>query len=227
MPGMTISNKTVAAGLSAALAMAALAAWYVQRPVPRAELPCAQQQPGAFTASCLAQSQAAAARGERAAMAALAAYYDRRQPAEAMRWTRAAARLGEPRAISRVLAGCGAAGPFAAGEAQALLPLAPAMEALHFRLGGSCVPPDMAAARALSAAELLAEPDSEGLCKVAQRYATLRLSREGAQLDSQAAQALLAECARRRQVAAPVRQQADSLRQMLLREIKPLHISVD
>jgi TPR repeat protein len=225
---MKIPNKVVVVGLAAlAMMLAAVGAWYAQRPAPRAELACAQQRPAHFTAACLAQSQAAAARGERAAMAALAAYYDQRQPAEAVRWTRAAAKLGEPRAIGRVLAGCGETGPFAAAEAQALLPLAPAMEALHFRLGGSCAPPDLAAARAISTAELLAEPDSTGLCKVAQRYATLRLSREGAQLDSQAAQALLAECARRPQVATPVRQQADSLRQMLLREIKPVHISVD
>lgn len=209
------------------LVSAAGGAWYYQRLKERGSVPCAQQPPAQFSPTCLAQSQAAAARGDRTAMAALVQYFDKRQPAEALRWTRAAARLGEPAAISRVLSTCGEAGPFSAAEAQQLLPQAPQLEALNFRLGGSCAPPDMTAARAISPVSLLAAADGAGLCKVALRYGLLRLSREGSELDSQAAQQLLEECERRAQVPPSVRQQAGSVRQMLAREIRPVHISVD
>lgn len=209
-----------------AVALAAGAAWRYRLPA-RPAVPCAQQQPAQFSAACLAQAQAGAARGERAAMVALAAYFDPREPAQARRWTLGAARLGEPGAIARVLAACGAGKPYTEAEAQALLPLAPALDALHFRLGGSCAAPDMAAARALKAADVLAAPDGAALCKVAVRYGALRLSRAGAQLDAQAAQQLLAECERRTQVAPAARQEAASVRQMLAREIRPVHISVD
>ena len=225
---MKMQSKTIlAAATLLAVLLAGAAAWYQQRLQERGSLPCAQQQPSRFSPHCLAQSQAAAGRGDAAAMAALVQYFERRQPAEALRWTRAAARLGEPRALSRVLSACGAAGPFSAAEAQQLLPLAPEMEALNFRLGGSCAPADLALARALSPAGLMAAGDSAGLCKVALRYGLLRMSREGAQLDSQAAQQLLAECERRPQAPAALRQEAASVRQMLAREIKPVHISVD
>ncbi|WP_156401376.1 hypothetical protein [Duganella sp. Root1480D1] len=226
---MKIERKTMFAALAAVmfLATAAGGAWYYQRLQERGSVPCAQQPPAQFSPYCLAQSQAAAGRGERAAMAALVEYFDKRQPAEAIRWTRAAAKLGEPKAVSRVLSSCGAAGPFAVEEAQALLPAAPVLEALNFRLGGACAPADVAAARAVVPAELLAAPDGAGLCKVAVRFGMLRLSREGAQLDSQAAQQLLAECERRRQVPAIVRKEAETVRQMLAREINPVRISVD
>lgn len=229
MLGMKIERKTMAWALAAILvsATAAGGAWYYQRLKERGSVPCAQQQPSQFSPYCLAQFQAAAGRGERAAMAALVEYFDRRQPAEAVRWTRAAAKLGEPRAVGRVLSSCGKAGPFTVEEAQALLPMAPAMEVLNFRLGGSCAPAEVEAARAVVPAELLAAPDSAGLCKVAVRYGLLRLSREGAQLDSQAAQQLLAECERRQQVPAVARKEAEAVRQMLAREIIPVRISVD
>ncbi len=229
MPGMKIERKAWILLLAAALvlAVAAGAAWYRQRQAERGSVPCAQQQPSRFSPYCLAQSQAAAARGDRAAMAALADYFERRQPTEAVRWTRAAARLGEPRAVSRVLGACGEGQPFTVDDAQALLAQAAPLDALHFRLGGSCAPADMAAARALAPASLLAAPDGPGLCKVALRYGLLRLSRDGAQLDSQAAQQLLAECERRPQVPAAARQEAQAVRQMLAREIRPVHISVD
>lgn len=229
MPAMKSQRIALVLGVSAVLvlALSAGAAWYYQQSKGPAALPCAQQHPAQFTASCLAQSQAAAARGDRSAMAALVQYFDTRQPAEAIRWTRAAARLGEPRAVSRVLSSCGTGGPFTPEEAQALLPQAPAMEALAFRLGGSCAAPDMAAARAITPAELLSAPDGAGLCKVAMRYGLLRMTREGAQLDSQAAQQLLAECERRQQVPAAVRKEAEAVRQMLAREIRPVHISAD
>lgn len=209
------------------VALAAGAAWFVQRKAERGSVPCAQQAASQFSPYCLAQAQAAAARGDRAAMASLVEYFEKRQPAQAVRWTRAAASLGDPRAISRVLAACGDAKPFSVAEAQALLPQASAMEALNFHLGGSCAPVEMKAARNLQPAQLLAAPDSEGLCKVALRYGLLRLSREGAQLDSQAAQQMLAECERRPQAAAALRKEAEAVRQMLAREIKPVHISVD
>ncbi|WP_139232685.1 hypothetical protein [Duganella sp. CF458] len=232
---MKIERKTMACALAAVmlLATAAGGAWYFQRltererELERGSVPCAQQAPSRFSPYCLAQSQAAAGRGDRAAMAALVEYFDQRQPAEAVRWTRAAAKLGEPRALSRVLSSCGTAGPFTVDEAQALLPAAPALEALNFRLGGSCAPADMEAARALVPAGLLAAPDSAGLCKVALRFGLLRLSRDGAQLDSQAAQQLLAECERRQQVPAAVRKEAETVRQMLAREVNPVRISVD
>ncbi|MGW8392976.1 hypothetical protein [Pseudoduganella sp. HUAS MS19] len=225
---MKIERKTIALALGAVTVLAAAAAaWYCQRLQERGSVPCAQQQPAQLSPYCLAQAQAAAGRGDRSAMAALVAYFDRRQPAEAIRWTRAAAKLGEPKAVSRVLSSCGPAGPFTLEEAQALLPAAPAMEALNFRLGGSCAPADVAAARAVAPDELLAAPDGAGLCRVALRYGLLRLSRDGAQLDSQAAQQLLAECERRQQVPALVRKEAETVRQMLAREIKPVRISVD
>jgi hypothetical protein len=226
---MKSQHKALVLALAAALllALAAGGAWYLQRGKDGGGLPCAQQQPARFSPSCLAQSQAAAGRGDRAAMAALAEYFEQRQPAEAVRWTRAAARLGEPRAVSRVLAACGEGKPFSAGDAQALLAQAAPLEALNFRLGGSCAPADMAMARAVKPAELLAAPDGPGLCKVAVRYGLLRMSREGAQLDSEAAQGLLAECERRPQVAAGLRKEAEAVRQMLAREIRPVHISVD
>jgi hypothetical protein len=229
MLGMKIERKTMVVALAAVmlLATAAGGAWYYQRLKERGSLPCAQQQPSQFSPYCLAQSQAAAGRGDRAAMAALVEYFDRRQPAEAIRWTRAAAKLGEPRAVRRVLSSCGAAGPFAVEEAQAVLPAAPALEALNFRLGGSCAPADLEAARAVVPAALLPAADGAGLCKVAVRYGMLRLSRDGAQLDSQAAQQLLAECERRQQVPAAVRKEAETVRQMLAREINPVRISVD
>lgn len=229
MLDMKIERKTMLLTLAAVgvLALAAGGAWYQQRLKERGSVPCAQQQPAQFAPSCLAQAQAAAGRGERAAMAALVEYFEQRQPAEANRWTRAAAKLGEPRAVSRVLSACGVAGPFAIGEAQALLPVAPAMEALNFRLGGSCAPADVAAARAMAPAELLASPDGPGLCKVAVRFGLLRLSHDGAQLDSQVAQQLLAECERRQQVPAVVRKEAETVRQMLAREINPVRVSVD
>jgi hypothetical protein len=225
---MSNQRKILAVALAAVLLLAS-AAWYYQRFTERerGSVPCAQQQAARFSPYCLAQSQAAAARGERAAMAALVAYFDSRQPAQAIRWTRAAARLGEPRAVSRVLSACGAAGPFAPAEAQALLPLAAPLEALDFRLGGSCVAADMAAARAFSPADLVAVADSVGLCRVAVRYGLLRMSSGGAELDSQAAQQLLAECERRPQAPLAVRQEAESVRQMLAREIKQVRISVD
>jgi hypothetical protein len=218
----------VAAALGlAALALGAGALWYVRWQQQGAAVPCAQQQPARFSAACLAQSQAAAGRGERAAMAALAEYYWQRDPALAVRWTRSAAMQGEPASVARVLAACGEGKPFSAQDAQAVLAQAPAMEALHFRLGGSCAQPDIAAARALAPAALLAAPDSAGLCKVAVRYGLLRLSREGGQLDAQGAQQLLAECERRPQAAASARKQAYDVRQMLAREIKPVRVSVD
>lgn len=229
MLDMKIKRKTMAMALVAILVVSAAAggAWYVQRLQERGSVPCAQQQPSQFSPYCLAQSQAAAGRGDRAAMAALVEYFDRRQPAEAVRWTRAAAKLGEPHALSRVLSSCGKAGPFSVEEAQALLPMAPALAALNFRLGGSCAPAEVEAARAIVPAELLATPDSAGLCQVAVRYGLLRLSREGAQLDSQAAQRMLAECERRQQVPAASRKEAETVRQMLAREIIPVRISVD
>lgn len=210
-----------------AATLAAGGAWYYQRLQERGSLPCAQQPAAQFSPYCLAQAQAAAGRGERAAMAALVEYFEKREPAQALHWTRAAARLGEPRAIGRVLSACGAGRPFSVEEAQALLPQAPAMEALNFRLGGSCAPADIEVARTLQPAEMLAAPDSAGLCKVALRYGLLRMSREGAVLDSQAAQRLLAECERRPQAAPALRQEAQAVRQMLAREIKPVHINVD
>lgn len=226
---MKIPSKAMILALAAglALALAGGAAWYVQRLQDRGSLPCVQQPAAQLSPYCLAQSQAAAGRGDRSAMAALVEYFDKRQPAEALRWTRTAARLGDPRAIGRVLAGCGEGGQFAVAEAQALLPQAPALDALNFRLGGSCAAADMAAARAVAPAELLAAPDSAGLCKVALRYGLLRMSHEGEQLDSQAAQKLLAECERRQQVPPIVRKEAEIVRQMLAREIKPVHVSVD
>ncbi len=229
MLAMKIERKTIALACAAVmlLATAAGGAWYYQRLKERGSVPCAQQRPAQFSPYCLAQSQAAAGRGDRAAMASLVEYFDNRQPAEAVRWTRAAAKLGEPRAVSRVLSSCGAAGPFTVDEAQALLPAAPVLEALNFRLGGSCAPADLAAARAVVPAELLAAQDSAGLCQVALRFGLLRLSRDGAQLDSQAAQRLLAECEGRQQVPAAVRKEAETVRQMLAREINPVRISVD
>lgn len=229
MRAMKIERKTMALALAAVmlLATAAGGAWYYQRLKERGSVPCEQQPPSQYSPYCLAQSQAAAGRGDRAAMAALVEYFDQHQPAEAIRWTRAAAKLGEPRAVSRVLASCGAAAPFSVEEAQALLPAAPVLEALNFRLGGSCAPADVEAARAIVPAELLAAPDGAGLCKVAVRFGMLRMSRDGAQLDSQAAQQLLAECERRQQVPAAVRKEAETVRQMLAREINPVRISVD
>jgi|GEM_PF-1529296 len=228
LPMKTPSKAMILAMAGATvLALAAGGAWYYQRLQDRGSLPCAQQQPTQLSRYCLAQSQAAAGRGDRAAMAALVEYFDKRQPAEAVRWTRAAAKLGDPNAISRVLAGCGEGGQFAAAEAQAVLPRAPALDALNYRLGGSCAAADMAAARAVAPAELLAAPDSAGLCKVALRYGLLRMSREGEKLDSQAATQLLAECERRQQVPPIVRKEAEIVRQMLAREVKTIHISVD
>ena len=226
---MKIPRNTLVPVLTGAIAVALATggAWYYLRLKERGSVPCAQQAPSQLSPYCLAQSQAAAGRGDRSAMAALVAYFDTRQPAEAVRWTRAAARLGDPHAIGRVLAGCGAAGPYAAAEAQALLPQAAALDALNFRLGGSCVTADMAAARAVAPASLMAAPDGAGLCKVALRYGLLRMSQEGALLDSQAAQQLLAECERRQQVAPIVRKEAEIVRQMLAREVKPVRISVD
>jgi len=229
MLDMKIERKTMTLALAAVIVLASVAggAWYYQRLQERGSVPCAQQQPSRFSPYCLAQAQAAAGRGERAAMAALVDYFEQRQPAEAIRWTRAAAKLGEPRAVGRVLSACGAAGPFSVAEAQALLPAAPLLAALDFRLGGSCAPADLEAARTIAPAELLAAPDGAGLCKVALRFGMLRLSSEGAKLDSQAAQQLLAECERRQQVPAAVRKQAETVRQMLAREINPVRISVD
>lgn len=224
---MKNQRKAIALALAAVLALSAAAAWYHQRGKERGSLPCAQQQPSQFTPYCLAQAQGAAARGEPAAMAALAQFFEQRQPAQSIGWTRAAARLGEPRAVARVLGACGEGKPFSVDDAQAALAQAPPLDALHFRLGGSCAQADMAAARAVKPAELLAAPDGAGLCKVAVRYGLLRMSRDGAQLDSQAAQQLLAECERRPQVAAGTRKEAAAVRQMLAREIKPVHISVD
>ncbi|KQV61748.1 hypothetical protein ASD07_02625 [Duganella sp. Root336D2] len=228
MLAMKIERKTIVLLLAAVMLLATAAgAWYYQRQKERGSVPCAQQPPSGYSPYCLAQSQAAAGRGDRAAMAALVEYFEPRQPAQAILWTRAAAKLGEPRALKRVLSSCGTAGPFTLEEAQALLPAAPALEALNFRLGGSCAPADMAAARALVPADLLAAPDGAGLCKVALRFGMLRLSRDGAQLDSQAAQQLLAECERRQPVPAFVRKEAETVRQMLAREINPVRISVD
>lgn len=226
---MKIPSKAMILALAAATALmlAAGGAWYYQRLQNRGSVPCAQQPPSQLSPYCLAQSQSAAGHGDRAAMAALVEYFDKRQPAEAVRWTRAAARVGEPKAIGRVFAGCGGAGPYSPDEARALLPQAPALDALNFRLGGSCAQADMAAARAVAPADLLAAPDSAGLCKVALRYGLLRMSREGEQLDSQAAQKLLSECEHRPQVPPIVRKEAEIVRQMLAREIKPVHISVD
>lgn len=221
-------RKAIFLGLAAviAVAMAVGAAWRY-RLQQRPAVPCAQQLPAQFSPSCLAQAQAAAGRGERAAMASLAAYFDQRQPAEARRWTLQAARLGEPGAVARVLAACGEGRPYTLAEAQALLPLAPTLDALLFRLGGSCAAPDMAAARGLKAGDVLATPDGARLCQVALRYGQLRLSRAGAQLDFEAAQHMLAECERRPQAAPAARREAASVRQMLAREIRPVHISVD
>lgn len=228
MLAMKISSKAMILALGGAVVvLAAGGAWYYQRLQERGSLPCAQQPASQLSPYCLAQSQAAAGKGDKAAMAALAEYFDKRQPAEAVRWTRTAARLGDPQAIGRVLAGCGEGGPYAAAEAQSLLPQASALDALNFRLGGSCAAADMAAARAVAPAQLLAAPDSAGLCKVALRYGLLRMSREGAELDSLAAQLLLAECERRPQVQPIVRKEAEIVRQMLAREIKPVHITVD
>jgi len=229
MLDMTFERKTMVWALAAVMVLATAAggAWYYQRLKERGSVPCAQQQPSQFSPYCLAQSQAAAGRGDRAAMAALVVYFDQRQPAEAIRWTRAAAKLGEPRAVSRVLSSCGPAGRFSVEEAQALLPAAPLMAALDFRLGGSCAPADLEAARTIAPAELLSSADGAGLCKVAVRFGMLRLSSDGAKLDSQAAQLLLAECERRQQVPAAVRKEAETVRQMLAREINPVRISVD
>ncbi|WP_154667958.1 hypothetical protein [Pseudoduganella violaceinigra] len=207
--------------------LAAGGAWYQQRLTERGSLPCAQQPPAQLSPYCLAQSQAAAGRGDRAAMAALVAYFDLHQPAQALRWVRAAAKLGDPLAISRVLAACGEGKPFSVDEARALLPQAGALASLNFRLGGSCSPADMDAARNFAPASLMAAPDGAGLCAVAVRYGLLRLSPDGAQLDSPAAQLLLAECERRQQVAPGLRKEAESVRQMLAREIRPVRISVD
>lgn len=216
------------AGVAVVLAvLAALAVWYKQLRVKVASVPCAQQQAANWSPQCAAQAQAAAGRGERAAMMALSAYFQSRQPAQALRWMRAAAAAGEPHAIARVLQACGAGQPFTMDEAQALLPQAPVLAALDFQLGGSCAPPDLAAARAVQPATVLAQADGAGLCKVAVRYGLLRMSREGAQLDSQGAQQMLAECERRAQAPAGVRQEAQAVRQMLAREIRPVHISVD
>lgn len=226
---MKIERKTMAVAMASVILLATVAggAWYCQRLEERGSVPCAQQQPSQFAPYCLAQAQAAAGRGDRAAMAALVEYFEKREPAQVIHWTRAAAKLGEPRALSRLLSSCGTAGPFSVEEAQALLPAAPLLDALNFRLGGSCAPADMEAARALAPAALLAEPDGATLCKVAVRYGLLRLSRDGAQLDSQAAQQLLAECERRQQVPAAVRKESETVRQMLAREINPVRISVD
>lgn len=229
MQAMKIPSRVMFLALAGgtALILAAGGAWYYQRLQDRGSVPCAQQPASQLSPYCLAQSQAAAKRGDRAAMAALVEYFDKRRPAEAARWTRTAANLGDPHAISRVLAGCGEGGQFAAAEALALLPKAPALDALNYRLGGSCAAADMAAARAVAPADLLAAPDSDGLCKVALRYGLLRMSREGEKLDSQAATQLLAECERRQQVAPIVRKEAEIVRQMLAREVKTIHISVD
>jgi len=228
MPGMTNQRKALISGLAAVLALVLIgAAWYQHWLAEHGSLPCAQQPPSRFSPYCLAQSQAAAGHGDRAAMTALVEYFDKRQPAEAVRWTRAAAKLGDPRAVSRILSDCGEHGHFTAAEAQEVLVLAPALEALNFRLGGSCAAADMAAARAVAPAELMAATDGAGLCKVAVRLGLLRMSGEGAGLDSQAAQQLLQECERRQQVPAALRKEAQSVRQMLAREIKPVHISVD
>ena len=229
MPGMKIERKTMALALAAVMVLATVAGggWYYLRLKERGSVPCAQQPPSQFSPYCLAQSQAAADQGDRAAMAALVEYFDKRQPAEAIRWTRAAAKLGEPRAIGRVLSACGAAGPYSVEEAQALLPAAAMLEALNFRLGGACAPADVEAVRAIEPAQLLAAQDGAGLCKVAVRYGLLRLSRDGAALDSQGAQRLLAECERRQQVPAAARKEAEMVRQMLAREINPVRISVD
>lgn len=207
--------------------LAGLALWRKHGPVKVASVPCAQQQPANLSPQCAAQAQTAAGGGDRAAMMVLAQYFQSRQPAEALRWVRAAAAAGEPRAIHRVLHACGAGQPFTLAEAQELVARAPLLEALDFQLGGSCAPLDLAAARAVQPAAVLAEADGAGLCKVAVRYGLLRMSREGAQLDSQAAQQMLAECERRAQAPADVRMEAEAVRQMLAREIKPVHISVD
>lgn len=207
--------------------LAALAVWRQQGPVKRASVPCAQQQPAHFTRQCAAQAEAAAGRGEVGAMLALVEYFRARVPADSLRWLRAAAAAGDPGAIRRVLQACGAGQPFTVAEAQGVLPQAPLLEALDFQLGGSCAPPDLAAARAVQPAAVLAQADGVGLCKVAVRYGLLRMSREGAQLDSQGAQQMLAECERRPQASAAVRQEAQAVRQMLAREIRPVHISVD
>ncbi|WP_342113146.1 hypothetical protein [Pseudoduganella sp. OTU4001] len=217
----------VALAALVAVALATGGAWYYKRQQERGSLPCAQQPPSQFSPYCLAQAQAAAGRRDRAAMMSLVEYFEKRQPAEAVRWTRAAAALGEPRAISRVLSTCGEGKAFTLAEAQALLPQAPQMEVLNFQLGGSCAGADFAVVRGLHPAQMLSEPDSAGLCKVAVRYGLLRLSRDGAQLDSQAAQQMLAECERRPQISPTARRQAESVRQMLAREIRPVHISVD
>lgn len=207
--------------------LAALAMWQKHGRVKIASVPCAQQQPANWSPQCMAQAQAAASRGERAAMMALTEYFLARQPAESLRWMRAAATAGEPRAIHRVLQACGAGQAFTLAEAQNLLPQAPLLDALDFQLGGSCAPPDLVAARALQPALVLAQADGAGVCKVAVRYGLLRMSREGAQLDSHGAQQMLAECERRPQAPADVRKEAEAVRQMLAREIKPVHISVD
>ncbi|WP_374583249.1 hypothetical protein [Pseudoduganella sp.] len=224
---MRIPDKVVVAASVALLVLAGVAGWrYFGRAAPDGP-PCAQQQPGSFTAQCLAQARAAAGRGDAAAMMALADHFKGRQPEEAVRWTRAAAAQGEPRAVGAVLEACGAGRAFTLEDAQAVLPQASVLQALDFRLGGSCAPVDLAAARAFAPASVLAERDSARLCAVAVRYGQLRMTREGAQLDSLAAQQLLAECERRPQASAAIRHEAQAVRQMLAREIRPVHISAD
>ena len=212
--------------LLAALAAGGVGYYFYLRAQP-VEVPCTMQQPARFTPQCLALAQQAAARGDMVAMHSLVQYFEPRQPALAVQWTRAAARRGEPHAISRVLDGCCAGRTYTVQEAEALLPRAAPMAALAFRLGAYCGSVDMAAAKALQPPAVMASSDAAGLCKVALRYGLLRMSPGGAALDAAGAQAMLAECERRQPAAAALRREAQDMRQLLAREIRPVHVNAE
>ena len=223
---MTKRSIAIALLLATVLAAGGLA-YFHRRRAYLGDAPCAQQAPTQLSPYCLAQAEEQARRGAGPAMYVLAQHFAAREPAAAQRWLLGAARQGVPQAVGRVLGSCGPGQPFTVQDATAVLGSAPALDALLFRLGASCGPVDMDTVRQFQPQSLLAAPDTAGLCKVAVRYGMLRMLPGGAGLDGEGARQLLAACEARQPAGAALRKEAEAVRQMLAREIKPVSVSAD
>lgn len=188
------------------------------------EVDCAHQAPQNYTPKCVAEAGQQAKAGNTDAMLRLAQHFDSRDRAAAASWTRQAAQAGAPAAIQRIFENCGEGQPFSVADAEALLPRAGELDQAYFHLGGSCKPADPAWAAKWTPSSLQGTRDTAAFCRIAVKYGQLSILPAGARLDAAAAAQLLAECEKRAGAGSEPAKQAQSVRQMMERQIRSVRL---
>ena len=188
------------------------------------EVDCARQAPQNYTPQCIAEAGKQAQAGSTDAMLRLAQHYESGDRAAAASWTRQAAQAGAPAAIRRIFEHCGVGQPFSVADAEALLPRASELDQAYFHLGGSCKAADPAWAAKWAPASLQATQDTAAFCRIAVKYGQLSILPAGAKLDAAAAAQLLAECEKRAGAGSEPAKQAQSVRQMMERQIRAVRL---